>query len=87
MHWESIGFKVHDWVYDGAEPNRKFFVINGVEEEKRGRQDRTGNTYAPERKTFFRIRYSSPLKTTRNNLENLHGNNNTRNLHVSYLQY
>ena len=34
---ESIGFKVHNWVCDGAAPNRWFFLINGLEEEKRGR--------------------------------------------------
>ena len=27
-----------------------------------------------------------PKETTRNNLENSHGNNNTRNLHISDLQ-
>ena len=50
---ESIGFKVHIWVCDGATPNRRFFLINGMEEEKRGRQYWTVNRYAPERKIFF----------------------------------
>ena len=62
MHLESIGFKVHKWVCDGAAPKRKFFFINGVEEEKRGRQDWAGNAYALERKIFFHIRCASPLK-------------------------
>ena len=50
---ESIGFKVHIWVCDGAAPNRRFFLINGMEEEKRGRQYWTVNRYAPERKIFL----------------------------------
>ena len=50
---ESIGFKVRNQVCDGAAPNRRFFLINGMEEEKRGRQYWTVNRYAPERKIFF----------------------------------
>ena len=82
---ESIGFKVRNWVRDGAAPNRRFFLINGLEEEKRGRQYWTVNSYAPKRKIFFISDVPHLLKTTRNNLENSHGNNNTRNLHVSGL--
>ena len=83
---ESIGFKIRNWVCDGAAPNKKFVLINGLEEEKRGRQYWTVKRYALERKIFFISDISHLLKTTRNNLENLHGNNNTRNLHVSGLQ-
>ena len=82
---ESIGFKVCNWVCDGAAPNRMFFLINGLEEEKRGRQYWTVNRYAPERKIFFISDVLRLLKTTRHNLENCHGNNNTRNVHVSGL--
>ena len=35
---ESISFIVRNWVCDGAAPSRKFFLINSLEEEKRGRQ-------------------------------------------------
>ena len=50
---ESIGFQVRKWVCDGAASNRRFFLINDMEEEKRGRQYWTVNRYAPERKIFF----------------------------------
>ena len=83
---ESIGFKVRNWVCVGAAPKRRLFLINGLEEEKRGRQYRTVNRYAPERKIFFISAVPHLLKTTRNRLENSHGNNNTTNLHVSSLQ-
>ena len=83
---ESIGFKVCNWVCDGAAPNRRFFLSNGLEEEKRGRQYWTVNRYAPEKKIFVILDVPYLLKTTRNNLENSYGNNNIRNLHVSGLQ-
>ena len=83
---ESIGFKVRNWVCDGAAPNSRFFLINGLEEEKRGRQYWTVNRYAPERKLFFILDVPHLLKTTRNNLENSHGNSNTCMLHVSYIE-
>ena len=72
---ESTGFKVRNWVCDGAAPNRRFFLINGLEEEKRGRQYWTVNRYAPEKKIFFISDVPDLLNTTRNNLENSHGNN------------
>ena len=34
---ESIGFKVCNWVCDGAATDKSIFLINGLEEEKRGR--------------------------------------------------
>ena len=83
---ESIGFKVRNWVCDVAAPNRRFFLINGLEEEKRGRQYWTVNRYASKGKIFFISDVPHLLKTTRNNLENSHGNINTINLHVSGLQ-
>ena len=83
---ESIGFKVRNWVQDGAAPNRRSFFINGLEEEKRGRQYWTMNRYAPEQKFFFISDVPHLLKATRNNLKNSHGNNNTGNLYVSGLQ-
>ena len=83
---ESIGFKVRNWVCDGTATNKSFFLINGLEEDEKGRQYWTVNRYAPERKIFFISDLPHLLKTTRNNLENSHGNNNTRNLHVRGLQ-
>ena len=40
-------------VLDGAAAYRSFFLINGLKEEKIGRQYWTVNGYAPERKIFF----------------------------------
>ena len=31
---DGIGFKVFNWECDGAAPNKRFFLINGLEEEK-----------------------------------------------------
>ena len=59
---ESIGFKVRNWVCDGAAPNRRIFLINGLEEEKRGRQYWTVNRKKKRKKDFLYIRCSSPLK-------------------------
>ena len=83
-YWRALVLKsVTGYICDGAAPNRRFFLINGLEEEKRGRQYWTVNSYAPKRKIFFISDVPHLLKTTRNNLENSHGNSNTRNLHVS----
>ena len=87
MHLDSIGFKVCSWVCDGAAPNRKFFLISGW--KKRKEEDKTGPGIHMHQKEIFFFISDVPhfLKTSRNNLENLHGNNNTRSVHVSYLQY
>ena len=45
------------------------------------------NPFDEKRKIFFMSDYPHLLKTTRNNLENSHGNLNSRNLHVSKFLY
>ena len=77
---ECIGSKVCAWVCNGASPNRKFFKINGVEENYW-----TWNIFDMPRKIYFISDVPHLLKTTRNNLENSHGNHNSRNLHVRYI--
>ena len=83
---ESLGFKVRAWVCDGAAPNRKFFKINAI-----NNYDNIGyytiNKYDPTRKIYFISDVPHLLKTTRNNIENSHGNKNTRNLHVSFFKF
>ena len=77
-----IGFMVRVWVCDGASPNRKLFSINVVED---GADNWTWNIFAEDnRKIFFMSDVPHLMKTTRNNLENSHGNLNSRNLHVSF---
>ena len=75
---EDIGLKVRAWVCDGAMPNRKFFNIHQI-------PDSPGPVYFTEnhfsydenrRKIYFVCDPPHLLKTTRNNLENSHGNLN-----------
>ena len=80
---ESIGFKVRAWTCDGASPNRKIFKINSVNEDDHF----TLNIFDPSRIIYFISDPPHLLKTLRNNLENSHGNRNSRNLHVSILIY
>lgn len=80
---ERIGFKVRAWICDGASPNRKLFKL--CESFEDGDTTYwTTNPFDHSRKIFFFSDFPHLLKTTRNNLENSHGNLNTRNLHVSY---
>ena len=78
---EIIGFKVRVWVCDGATPNRKCFKINATDDDNN--YYNTVNQFAPEHQIYFISDVRHLLKTTRNNLENSHGNKNSRNLHVS----
>ena len=78
---QTIGFKVRVWVCDGATPNRKCFKINATDDDNN--YYNTVNQFAPERQIYFISDVPHLLKTTRNNLENSHGNKNSRNLHVS----
>jgi len=79
-----VGFKVQALVCDGASPNRRFYRIG---------QNADGSNLSTDGVVFwFRNRYdctrkiylfSDPphlLKTLRNNFENSHGHNNTRQL-------
>ena len=78
---EGLGFKVRFWVCDGATPNRKCFKINAT--DNNNNYYYTVNQFAPERHIYFVSDIPHLLKTIRNNLENSHGNKNSRNLHVS----
>ena len=85
---ESIGFKVRAWVCDGASPNRKFFKIaQSLENCDSDPVYWTENPFDHSRRIYFFSDYCHLLKTTRNNIENSHGNQNTRNLHVSLLLF
>ena len=73
---ECVGFKA--WVCDGASTNRKFFKINHLEQEA-GIVCSTINRFEPSQKIYLISDVPHLLKTTRNNLENSHGNLNARN--------
>ena len=75
---ESVGFYVRCFVSDGASPNRKFYKIHGGEELTY----KTTNVHSPDRQIYFISDPPHLIKTARNNLENSHGHNNTRNLMV-----
>ena len=78
---ENIGFLVRAWVCDGATPNRKFFRIQkGTGGEYKGNTYFTVNRYDTSRNIYFICDPPHLLKTTRNNLENSHGHNNTKSL-------
>ena len=79
---EVVGLNVRAWVCDGASPNRKLFKLNRISEEEEDYYW-TWNLFDPTRKIYFMSDVPHLMKTTRNNLENSHGNLNTRNLHVS----
>ena len=76
---ESLGFIVRSFVSDGASPNRKFYRIH---KEDHQLTYKTKNLHHPDREVFFISDVPHLIKTTRNNLENSHGHNNTRNLMV-----
>ena len=77
---ETIGFKVRAWVADGASPNRKLFKMNVAEDT----DNWLWNYFANGRKIYTISDFLHLIKTTRNCLENSHGNLNTRNLKVRY---
>ena len=79
---ECVGFKVRAWVCDGASPTRKFFKSNHLELEA-GIVYLAINRFELSRKIYFMSDVPHLLKTTRNDLENSHGNLKTRNLFVS----
>ena len=77
---ELIGFNVRAWTSDGASPNRKCFDINAGKDSYF-----TENPFSiVHKKIYFFSDVPHLLKTTRNNLENSHGNKNTKALHVSF---
>ena len=78
---EDLGLPVRGWVCDGASLNRKFFRIHKtVGGQYKGHTYYTTNRYDRSRKIFFICDPPHLLKTTRNNLENSHGHNNTKSL-------
>ena len=78
---EDLGLQVHAWVCDGASPNRKLFRIHkNVGGQYKDNTYYTVNRYDRTRKIFFICDPPHLLKTTRNNLENSHGHNNTKSL-------
>ena len=85
---ESIGLKVRACICDGATPNRKIFKLHAMENSKNISND--GVVYWAvklfdfQRKMYFISDPPHLIKTLRNNIENSHGHNNTRNLMVSY---
>ena len=78
---ESLGFMVRLFVSDGASPNRRFYHLHG---DKGTLVYKTPNIFTSDKKRdiFVIADPSHLIKTTRNDLENSYGHNNTRNLHV-----
>ena len=85
---ESIGLKVRACICDGATPNRKFFKLHAMENSENVSNDGVVywalNRFDFQRKVYFISDPPRLIKTLRNNFENSHGHNNTRNLMVSY---
>ena len=81
---EAIGLKVVSFTSDGATPNRKFYRLHKMTNGANAGSivHWVTNPFSPDRKIFFISDAPHLLKTTRNNLENSHGNQNTRNLMV-----
>ena len=88
--WEAtrilkcVGFKARAWVCDRASPNCKFFKVNHLDQVA-GIVYLTINSFESSRKIYFISDVPHLLKTTKNNLENSHGNLNTRNLFVNLI--
>ncbi|XP_065657923.1 uncharacterized protein LOC136082472 isoform X1 [Hydra vulgaris] len=72
-------------VADGASPNRKFFQIHLAENYENVKDTTvhwTWNIWCSTRKLYFFCDVPHLIKTTRNNLENSHWNQHSRNLMV-----
>ena len=84
---ECMGIKVRAFVCDGASPNRRFFRMHQLPDKSNVSEDGVvfwaWNRFAKGRKIFFICDTPHLIKTTRNNMENSHGNRNTRQLMVS----
>ena len=80
---EGLGLKVRSWTCDGATPNRRFLRINSNGQD---RNYYTTNVFDHNRKNYFSD-FPHLLKTTRNNIENSHGNINSRNLMVIHFYW
>ena len=78
---EDLGLKVRAWVSDGASPNRKFFRIHeGIGGQYMGVTYYCVNRYATHRHLYYICDVPHLVKTVRNNVENSHGNQNSKNL-------
>jgi len=87
---ESIGFRVSAMVSDGASPNRRFFrlheFVDGSNKSLDGVVYWWWNRFDTTRKIYFFSDVPHLMKTLRNNFENSHGHNKTRNLMLSELE-
>ena len=76
-------------VCDGASPNRRFYRIHELADGENKSPDGVVywiyNRFDKRRKIYLFCDVPHLLKTIRNNFENSHGHNNTRNLMVSEL--
>ena len=86
---ETIGLKVVFFTCDGASPNRRFYQLHELNDGENISDDgvvywcwNRFSDFDEERKIYFICDVPHLIKTTRNNLENSHGHNNTRNLMV-----
>ena len=78
---EDLGLQVRAWTCDGATPNRKFFrTQERIGGTYQGITYYTENKFAPGRRIYFICDVPHLLKTARNNLENSHGNQNSKSL-------
>ena len=83
---EMAGFKFDALVNDGASPNRRFYRIHKLADESNLSEDGVihwmWNRFDKASKIDLFCDVPHSMKTLRNNLENSHGHNNTRNLMV-----
>ena len=76
---EELGFKVKSWTCYVATPNQKFLRINS---DGQNQDYYARNIFDQNSKMYFFSNVPHLLKTTKNNIENSHGNINSRNLMV-----
>ena len=86
---EAINLKVLFFTSDGASPNRRFYRLHMMHDQENRSDDGViywcWNRYTKtgeRRKIYFICDVPHLIKTIRNNIENSHGHNNTRNLVV-----
>ena len=85
---EMAGFKVDAMVSDGASPNRRFYWLHQLADRSNLSNDDVvywvWNRYDKLRKIYYFCNVLHLMKTLRNNLENSHGHNHTRQLMISF---
>lgn len=78
---EHMDLKVRAWVCDGASSNRTFYNLHcKMGQQFAGVTYCTMNRYGRPRYIYYICDVPHLLKTVRNNLENSHGNHNSKNL-------